>query len=195
MGETVPPLNHAVSGVSGEPLGPSAWMDLLLPCYLVDFDISDDPIDGILKLVSEVAGEKREMDAHFPTVDKNSIGEICPIGGSFSVAPFIQKQSDSVLAAFPLRNEHQIGEKVDIHYFIQHNRFVLRYVVPGSFVDNFSKSFVQLHQDDIFLLVLEGNVVLLVDLVVAFDGLFEGLVVGVLGWNFWRVVSEDEVIF
>ena len=135
------------------------------------------------------------MDAHFPPVNKDPVGEIGPIGRSFSVAPFIQKQSDSVLTAFPLRNEHQIGEKVDIHYFIQHNRFVLGYIVPRSFVDNFPESFVQLHQYDIFLLVLEGNIVLLVDLVVAFDGLFEGLVVGVLGWNFRRVVSEDEVVF
>ena len=54
MGETIPPFNYAVSGVSGEPLGPSARMDFLLPCYLIDLDVSDDPIDGILKLVSEV---------------------------------------------------------------------------------------------------------------------------------------------
>lgn len=147
-------------------------MDLLLPCYLVDFDIGDDPIDGILKLVSEITGEKREMDAHFPTVDKNPIGEIGPISRSFSVAPFIQKQSDWMLAALPLWNEHQVGEEVDINNFIQHDRFVLGYVVPGSFIDDLSKPFIKFHEDYILLFVLEGNIVLLVDLVIALNSLF-----------------------
>ena len=172
MCKAIPPLNHTVSGVSGEPLSPSAGMNFLLPCYLVDFDISNNPIDGILKLVSEITGEKREMDAHFPTVDKNPIGEIGPISRSFSVAPFIQKQSDWMLAALPLWNEHQVGEEVDINNFIQHDRFVLGYVVPGSFIDDLSKPFIKFHEDDILLLILEGDIVLLVDLMVALDGLF-----------------------
>ena len=191
MRKAVPPLNHAISSVSGEALGPSAGLDLLLPCNLVYFDIGDDPIDGILKLVSEVVREKREMDAHFAAVDKNSIGEIGPIGWPFSVTPFIQKQSDGMLTTIPLGNKHQVGEEIYIHHFIQHDRFVLGYVVSSSFINNLSKPFVKFHQDDILLLVLEGDIVLLVDFVVALDGLFEGLVVGVLGWNFRCVISED----
>ena len=172
MRKAVPPLNHAISSVSGEALGPSAGLDLLLPCNLVDFDISDDSIDGILKLISEVIGEKREMDAHFTTVDENSIGEISPIGWPFSVAPLIQKQSDRMLTALPLRNKHQVGEEIYIHNFIQHDRFVLGNVVPSSFIDDLSEPFVKFHQDDILLLVLKGYIVLLVDLVIALDGLF-----------------------
>ena len=77
-----------------------------------------------------------------------------------------------MLTALPLRNEHQVGEEVDINNFIQHDRFVLGYVVPGSFIDDLSKPFIKFHEDDILLLILEGDIVLLVDLMVAFDGLF-----------------------
>ena len=74
-----------------------------------------------------------------------------------------------MLTALPLRNEHQVGEEVDINNFIQHDRFVLGYVVPGSFINDFSKPFIKFHENYILLLILEGDIVLLVDLVIALN--------------------------
>ena len=134
-------------------------------------------------------GRKGHVNAITLAVEKQSIFEETDIAGYFHMAVFVEVDSYQLLVSqLFVDQDGQIRKEVHDHRRIQADSIVLGNVVPGLRLDDITELEIQTDHGLTLLLVLDRQVVLLVDLVVAVNSCLQLLVVGMRFVRFRPVI-------